>query len=91
MENINNIMHYSSAWNVFDENTTRAQWEAIPEDVREALQHVDDFEPFAYILVNGDTVYTVDSFNGDVLQVETLEEFMQRTIEYITEDLDNED
>lgn len=91
MEKINNIMHYSSAWDVFDENTTRAQWEAIPEDVREALHHVDDFEPYSYVLVNTDTVYVVDSINGDVLNTESLKEFMQHTIEYITEGLDYED
>lgn len=86
MGTITSINYYSSAWKVFDENTTRAEFDAIPADVIDAIKHVDDFEPYAYVLINGATIHVIDSFNGDVFNTLPLEEFKAETIKYAMED-----
>jgi len=52
------------------------------------LQGFDDYESFAYTVVNDEIVVCSDSINGDVFNTETLPEFLKNTIEYLAENAD---
>ena len=91
METIKNIKVYHDLFELFDENTTREEWDALSDGIKHALEFMDAFESFEYALINYDTVLVLES--GDVSgEPQPLEEFKKETINYIIEEgLDYED
>ena len=78
MEEIKSISAYRDAYTLIDENCYKLI-DGISEDVKEELQHVDDFEPYTYYIVNDKAVILCDSISGDkYTSYETIEEFTYR-------------
>ena len=58
---------------------------ALTEDEKDCLRYVLDFESIT-LQVHGDTVDTVDSVSGDILQSESFVQFVRDTIHYAIDD-----
>ena len=63
--------------------------EGLSEEQREILEHVDDYEAICY-KTNGKTVQIMDSINDDVYAKESMEDFLQHTLEYLEEEYERD-
>ena len=52
---------------------------------KDFFQCVDDFESFAYYVIDRKKLVLVDDLNGDVLNTQSLESFYRESIEYYNE------
>ena len=59
---------------------------ALTEDERYALDHVDDFEPIK-IVYDGYLVSGIDMISGDCIGSLTVEEFIAQTLELVREEV----
>lgn len=77
---------YRDVIEIFEEYCTRDAIKALSEDLRCFLEHVNDFEGMGYYVINNCMVMTVDALTGDVLNVETLANFLHETYKYYQEE-----
>ena len=81
IKDIKSIYHYSSCYELLDENTDREFWEAhdFDEDDICFLRHFDDFEGYVYYVINYEYVLITlcEDVSGDVM---TLDEFINATL-----------
>lgn len=64
-----------------------AFYEALSDDEKTAVSHVDDFENIEYFVINESKVIAADSLSGDVIQeFNTIDEFTAATMAYIREE-----
>lgn len=64
---VKTLQHFSCAYDLLMEDCDVEIMEALNDDERDFLRHVDDFDPVAYYLINGDTVVVCDSITGDIM------------------------
>lgn len=83
MENIKNIKHFSSAYELIDYVECIESLE-LSEDELNYLGGLCDYEDCGFFLVNGDTVITSDYF-GDVDSAISYDDFLKKTIDYVKE------
>ena len=57
----------------------------LTQEQRGLLEHVDDFEPYDYLLIDGACVVVRDMISGEVMQIGTLAEFLHNTLEFLKE------
>lgn len=60
---------------------------AVSEDVLFYLEHVDEYETLAFLVVNSETVVIFDTLSGYAYHQQPIAEFMQDAIEEAKEDL----
>lgn len=61
--------------------------EALTDEEKTALRHVDDFECLVYFVIDERKVIVADSINGDVIQeFKNLVKFLGETLAYIGEE-----
>lgn len=77
---------YSTAYMLID-NDRPEFLDQLTQGQRETLEHVDDFESIDYLLIDGSAVVIRDMMSGDVLQIETLAEFLRHTLDYLKENI----
>ena len=58
----------------------------ISDDVMFELDHVNDFESFWFLVINGETVVTYDVLNGYVYDTSSIEDYIRQLIEYATQE-----
>lgn len=83
---MNSISKYYSLWEMLEENTTKEWFEEnhIDEDDKLFLQHCDDFEGFAYYVINYDYIVITD---GDyIIDRASMQDFLEETLERLQED-----
>ena len=78
------MTEYTSPYNLLAEECPDVLM-VLTEDERICLQCVLDFESIT-LQVHGDTVDTVDSVSGDILQSESFVQFVRDTIHYAIDD-----
>jgi len=77
---IKSIEHYSSVYDVYLNYFTDEMVD-LTEDQRDELQGVDDYEDFGYTVINDDTLVLDEG--GSVIEVMPLQEFFNRTMDYL--------
>lgn len=77
---------YRDIIEIFKEYCTRDTINALSDDFKSYLEHVNDFEGIGFYVINGSVVVTVDSFGGDVYGVDTLANFLHDTYKYYQEE-----
>jgi len=77
MENIKTIQHFDNAYDLLFEHDFEVN--SVPA-FAEFLKTVDDFSDLAYIVINFDTVYTVDETTGDVYRIDSITDFYKESI-----------
>lgn len=61
--------------------------DALTDEERTAVRHVDDFESIEYFVIDEKKVIVTDSLTGDVIQeFKNLVKFLSETLEYISEE-----
>lgn len=60
--------------------------ESLTDDEREYLDHVDDFEPYEFIVLRG-VVTMKDSISGDVLLTQPMSDFLRDTLAFLKEEV----
>lgn len=64
-----------------------AVYEALSDEDKTAVSHVDDFENIEYFVINESKVIAADSLSGDAIQeFNTIDEFIAETMAYIREE-----
>jgi hypothetical protein len=71
---------------IFKEYCGRDAINALSDDFRSYLEHVNDFEGIGFYVINDSIVVTVDSFGGDIYNVDTLANFLHETYKYYQEE-----
>ena len=88
MINLERIKHYSSSYDLIMEEYDPEVTEALTEDEKDYLTHVDDYEWVSFFLVNGDTVYVCDRVLGGIEgEPVSLEDFAQNVLNYVREEV----
>lgn len=59
----------------------------VSEEIIDYMEHINDFETFGFLVINGETVVMFDALNGYVYHTQPLDEFMREAIEEAKEDL----
>lgn len=80
------IEHFDSPMAIF-EDYAREQLESMTADEKDFLDCIDDFEPFDYVVFNYEKVVICDEITGDIIGVDSIDEFIKQTVEYIAENL----
>lgn len=62
---VKRISAYSSAYEVVNNMTTKAEYDAIPSELMDFIRGCDDYECFCYFVINDAEVTIADSINGD--------------------------
>ena len=91
MKNVSTISSYMSLHDLFMHELPGAMWHNLPQDTKENVRHVDDFDCSAYYVFDGEIVITCDAINGDVISgpVHIVKLFCD-TLDYVKEDTSNE-
>lgn len=86
LNKMESISKYYSLWEMLEENTMKEWFEEnhIDEDDKLFLQHCDDFEGFAYYVINYDYVVVTES--DSVIDRVSLQDFLDETIDRLKED-----
>ncbi len=61
--------------------------ETFSDEIMDYLDHVNDFEPLYFLVINGSDVVTVDEIGGDVISTDPLQDFIRQSVEYAKEEL----
>ena len=85
-ENIANISSFCDVYAIFDEYCSKDELDAMSEDYKDFLKSVNDFDPIAFYVINRKIIVQTDSFNGEVLGVQTLAEFFKDSYKYYKEE-----
>ena len=84
MKSIESIEKYTSAYELCYYNISDDIRNALTAAETEAFKGVDDYESFAFYLVNGETALTCDGINGDVIwDPIQVEKFFNNILDYI--------
>ena len=81
---IKSISAYRSAYDLLIYETDFLQ-DRENDDFLHFLHHCDDFESIEYFCLNGEMVCVSVSCNGDVLHIDTMEQFLQSLKDYYAE------
>lgn len=79
---LNTINHYRSAFNVIRDFFPE-ELDKLTDDQRAELDSFDDYEDFGYTVINYDTM--VMDTDGHVVSIESLQDFLQHTLDYLRE------
>ena len=81
---IKSIYRFDTAWDLLQEYDGQGvDLSGQDEDILTALQCVDDYEDFGYIVINGDTVIVTDGRDGGpVIVCEPLATFADNSLKY---------
>ena len=79
---LNTINHYRSAFNVIRDFFPE-ELDKLTDDQRAELDSFDDYEDFGYTVINYDTM--VMDTDGHVVSIESLQGFLQHTLDYLRE------
>lgn len=58
----------------------------VSDEIIDYMEHVNDFETFGFLVINGETVVMFYTLSGYVYYTAPLDEFMQEAIEEAKED-----
>lgn len=83
---VNNMQHYDCPMKIF-EDFAPEKLKNMTEDEKLFLDHIDDFEGVDYAVLNYERVVIFDCLNGDIYAVDSIDEFIKQTVEYIAENL----
>ena len=83
---IRTIEHFDSPRKIFDDYAIE-KLESMTADEKDFLDCIDDFEPFDYVVFNYEKVVICDEISGDIIGVDSIDEFINQTVEYIAENL----
>lgn len=87
---IKSIVMYLDAYTLIKENCPELI-NGLSEDFMTDLKHVDDWESYAYYIVNGKAVYICDSINGDKYsEYDSVEAFTAYTVEHVLKQMYSE-
>ena len=85
VNDIQNIRYYHDVYTLFENELTGNELNAFSADFLLALRNIDDFQPNNYAVIDDKTVIILDSFNGDVFDIVSFDDFITNTIEYVKE------
>ena len=77
---------YTDIITIFQEHCSADAVKALSDDFRSYLTHVNDFEGLGFYVINNCMVMTVDALSGNVLNVDTLANFLHETYKYYREE-----
>ena len=81
--NFKRIENYSNIAKLVEEQTDKN----ISPEIMYCLQHMNDFEPFNYMVVNNSFVVIYDILSGDVIEKENLDNYINQVLEYAAENI----
>ena len=88
LENITSIHSYTSSYDLLSENLEPETWEAVSEDAKDFIMHVDDFEGISFLLFNYETVIVYDRTCGDIEgDPTTCEAMLDSLLDYYREEI----
>ena len=61
----------------------------VDQETKDWIRGIDDFECFAYTVIDNETVIVSDSINGDIIGQQPIKDFMTETLNYIREEIAN--
>ena len=60
-------------------------FDKLTQEEKDCINSITDYELINYTVIDNESVIISDSLNGDVLAMDNIVDFMQKTINYIKE------
>lgn len=89
-KNIRQLEYYANAFDIFDNYYSKSAIDAMSENFKDYLQHANDGDSIAYYVLNNNTIVHADPFNGDIIGVQPLADFMHDVFKYYKEEYNGE-